>query len=125
MDSNTAPVEAVIDGMTDEDRTSEASQMSAAITFPDGRTEIRADELPKDWQGYVDDMGANIGLAAFEGQPGFISEGQTVFAAPHAGCEATLKRLSGEKPDFTFGLPPGHEFGGRTGFWVTFSRSRY
>lgn len=114
-----------VDGRTVDGRWPQTHQSTGLVrdfrtAFPDGRTQMRADELPAHWLGYVADDAANLGIEAFEGRPGFISDNQTVYAAPAHGREATLQRRPEEKPSFDFRLPRGKEFGGRSTFWVAF-----
>lgn len=111
-----------LDGRWTERNQKTGEERDHRMAFPDGRTEMRADELPLYWLGYVDDNAAIIGIMAFEGHPGFVGEGLAVYAAPSDGCRATLKRLPGDQPSFEFRLPHGENFGGRSVFWVALSR---
>ncbi len=114
-----------VDGRTVDGRWPQFHQQTGAqrdyrVAFPDGRTHMRADELPLHWLGYMANDAANLGIESLEGRPGFVSEYQTVYAALTPGHQTTLERTPGDKPRFELRLPHGEAFGGRSTFEAVF-----
>ncbi len=87
------------------------------VTFPDNLTEVSAEELPIGCSGYVDDYAVAIGVGSIDySSP--IGRDLEVYGTPAPGRRATLKRDSTD--GFTFVLPPGDSWGGRSRFPARF-----
>lgn len=114
-----------VDGRTADGRWPETYWETGEVregraTFPDSSTEMRADQLPVGWLGFVGDNAANLGMQALEGRPGFVNEYEMVYAVPADGRRASLTRETSNTPSFKFQLPPGEQWGNRSAFWVVF-----